>query len=101
MQTPTYAARLQVRFVIGSGGATIKSIRQETSTFITSDRNEADPSAPVVFRIEGHSAEGVEAARVRIQEIVGMCAWFLATVAAACVERIGAAPAGKRGTQAL
>ena len=67
----TYAAPWQVRFVIGSGGATINTIRQETSTFIKSDRDEADPSAPVVFRIEGHSAEGVEAARVRIQEIVG------------------------------
>ncbi len=81
MQTLTYAASWQVRFVIGSGGATIKSIRQETSTFIKSDRNEADPSAPVVFRIEGHSAEGIEAARVRIQEIVGMYAccgfWLL------------------------
>ncbi len=72
-----YAAPWQVRFVIGSGGATINTIRQETSTFIKSDRNEADPSAPVVFRIEGHSAEGVEAARVRIQEIVGMCVLHL------------------------
>ena len=69
----TYAACLQVRFVIGSGGATIKSIRHGTRTFIKFDRDEADPSAPVLFRIEGHSAEGVDEARLRIQEIIGMC----------------------------
>ena len=73
MQILIYTALLQVCFVIGSGGATIKSIWQETSTFIRSDRNEADMSSSVVFRIGGYSVEDVEAARTRIQEIIGMC----------------------------